>query len=551
VVRGYRSGYLARQRREIERGLRAGQVRTVVATSALELGIDIGGMDACLLAGYPGTVASTWQQAGRAGRGTKPSLAVLVTSSDPLEQFLAHNPDYLFGRSPEHALIDADNPLVLLDHVRCAAHELPFDAGGGVGHVNSERVQEYLRVLVDAGELHRSGDRTFWLSDRYPAADVSLRSASPTRVLIHEGTGQEQDHESRPAVVGEVDQASVHWMVHPGAVYIHQGQTYLVDALDLEQNLASVHSVEIDYYTQPRSETTIELLELWESASERGAEKRCGDILVTSQVTGYRKLRWFTQEPIGEGEVDLPPTQLLTAGYWFVLAESTVDALRQRGLWGSDPNRYGPHWARQRDRARVRDGYRCQVCGVREGSPATRAGAHHVHHKVPFRSFASSERANRLDNLVTLCPRCHLRVEQAVRVRSGLSGLAYLLSRLAPLYLMCDRGDIGVQSDPRSPLADKRPAVIFYDRVPGGLGFSRRLYDLHQTLIARAEEWVTACPCTDGCPSCVGPPGEDGAGSKGETTALLSLLSQASATPPLVPAAPGPTTPGPTRPPST
>jgi DEAD/DEAH box helicase domain-containing protein len=268
---------------------------------------------------------------------------------------------------------------------------------------------------------------------------------------------------------------------------------------------------------------------MWQSASEGGAEKRCGEILVTSQVTGYRKVRWFTQEQIGEGDVDLPPTQLLTAGYWIVLAESTVNALRQRGLWGSDPNRYGPNWDRQRDRARARDGYRCQVCGVREGSATSRTATHHVHHKVPFRRFVSSERANQLDNLVTLCPRCHQRVEQAVRVRSGLSGLAYLLSRLAPLYLMCDRGDIGVQSDPRSPLADKRPAVIFYERVPGGLGFSQKLYQLHRTLLARAQEWVTRCPCAEGCPSCVGPPGEDGIGGKQETAAMLSLLSQAPA----------------------
>jgi DEAD/DEAH box helicase domain-containing protein len=314
-------------------------------------------------------------------------------------------------------------------------------------------------------------------------------------------------------------------MVHPGAVYIHQGQTYTVDELDLEGGVAWVRGQELGYYTQPRSETAVELVERWDRALVEGAEKGCGELLVTSQVTGYRKLRWFTQEPVGEGEVDLPPTRLLTAGYWLALAEGTVDALRRQGLWGSDPNRYGPNWAEQRDRARARDGYRCQVCAAVEGGAAFGSAAHHVHHKVPFRRFRSPERANRLENLVTLCPRCHRRVEQAVRVRSGLSGLAYLLARLAPLYLMCDRGDIGVESDPRSPLADKRPSVVFYERVPGGLGFSRRLYALHQTLMARAAEWVAACPCLDGCPSCVGPPGEDGAGGKRETEAMLSLLS--------------------------
>jgi DEAD/DEAH box helicase domain-containing protein len=287
-----------------------------------------------------------------------------------------------------------------------------------------------------------------------------------------------------------------------------------------------VRRQELGYYTQPRSETTVELVELWDRAVVEGAEKSCGELLVTSQVTGYRKLRWFTQDPVGDGEVDLPSTQLLTAGYWLTLAEGTVDALRRQGLWGSDPNRYGPNWAEQRDRARARDGYRCQVCGATEfGSSAKGGVAHHVHHKVPFRRFRSSDQANRLENLVTLCPRCHRRVEQAVRVRSGLSGLAYLLARLAPLYLMCDRSDVGVESDPRSPLADKRPSVVLYERVPGGLGFGRRLYELHPTLIARAREWVAACPCLDGCPSCVGPPGEEGTGGKQETDAMLSLLS--------------------------
>jgi DEAD/DEAH box helicase domain-containing protein len=431
-----------------------------------------------------------------------------------------------------------------LDHLRCAVHELPFGDAESFGRVDAQRVQEYLQVLEGAGELYRSGDRVFWLSDRYPAASVSLRSASPSRVLIQEHGPQNRDGESRPTVVGEVDQASAHWMVHPGAVYIHQGQTYLVDELDLEQNASWVHRAELDYYTQPRSETTVELVEMWEEEAEPGVDKKCGEILVTNQVTGYRQVRWFTQEQVGEGEVNLPPTELLTAGYWLVLTQATVDALRLRGLWRGDPNRYGPTWAQQRDLARARDNYCCQVCGLPEGSSATRPGAHHVHHKVPFRHFASSERANQLDNLVTLCPRCHLRVEQAVRVRSGLSGLAYLLGRLAPLYLMCDRGDIGVQSDPRSSLADRRPAVVFYERVPGGLGFSRRLYQLHQTLVARAREWVTVCPCAEGCPSCVGPPGEEGTGGKGETAAMLSLLSPTPATPADVSARPPAPVPG-------
>jgi DEAD/DEAH box helicase domain-containing protein len=531
LLRGYRSGYLPRQRREIERGLREGEVRAVVATTALELGIDIGGMGAALLAGYPGTVASTWQQAGRAGRTDEAALAVLMASSGPLEQFLARNPDYLFGRSPEHALIDPDNPLILLGHMRCAAFELPFEEGAGLGRVNGARVSEYLEVLLERGELHRSGGRFYWMADGYPARDVSLRSASPEAVVLQAragdrpSTGSGQDE--KPAVaVGQVDRASAHWMVHPGAVYLHQGRTYLVEELDLEANRAWLRPTEVDYATEPRSETTVQLVEQLDQAPVRGASKTCGEILVTSQVMGYRKVRWYTQELLGLEPLELPPTELLTTGYWLAPHESTIAALRQRGLWRNDPNQYGPNWAAQRDRARARDGYRCQACGLKEqdaGASARRA--HHVHHKTPFRTFPSFREANHLENLVTLCARCHLRVEQAVRVRSGLSGLAYVLGHLAPLYLMCDRGDIGVGSDPRSPLAKDRPAVVLYEQVPGGIGFSERLFALHDELMARAYQWVRDCPCSDGCPSCVGPGGEEGAGGKQQTLALLSQLT--------------------------
>ena len=262
------------------------------------------------------------------------------------------------------------------------------------------------------------------------------------------------------------------------------------------------------------------MVEQWDRTRAPGAAKVCGEILVTSQVIGYRRIHWYTQEQLGVETLEMPPTELLTTGYWLVLHESTLAALRQQGLWRNDPNQYGPDWATQRDRARARDGYRCQACGTPEHNRA-----HHVHHKVPFRTFSSHREANQLSNLATLCARCHLRVEQAVRMRSGLAGLAYVLGHLAPLYLMCDRGDIGVQSDPRSPLADDQPAIVLYDQVPGGIGFSERLFDLHDELMAHADIWVSDCKCPDGCPSCVGPAGEDGAGGKQATLALLRLLS--------------------------
>lgn len=219
----------------------------------------------------------------------------------------------------------------------------------------------------------------------------------------------------------------------------------------------------------------------------------------------------------------MPPSELLTTGYWLIIGEDTVETLRQAGLWSNDPNDYGPNWEAQRRRVRARDGFCCRNCGVPEDGRS-----HDVHHKVPFRSFTSYEQANRLSNLVSLCPTCHRRAETVVRVRSGLSGLSYTLRHLAPLFLMCDFADLGVHSDPQSPLADGQPVVVVFDRTPAGIGLSQRLFELHAEVIARAYELVTSCGCEEGCPSCVGPPGELGFGGKRETLALLENMTNQS-----------------------
>ncbi len=513
-IRAYRSGYLPRQRREIERGLREGRVRTVVATSALELGIDIGGMGAAVLAGYPGTIAGTWQQAGRAGRQNETSLAVLVTSAGPLDQFLAHHPHYFFDRSPEQALINPDNLLILWQHLRCAAFELPFQIGQNFGRVEAEQVTELLQVLHAGGDLHQSGSKYFWMADRYPAEAISLRSASPDKIRLQVNEAGEDG-----VTIGEVDLVSAPWMVHPQAIYLHEGQTYRVEALDFDQQVARLRPTGIDYYTEPRSETSVELVAQLNQAPIQGGSKTHGEIMVTTQVIGYRMVQWFTHERLGDGPVDLPPSELHTTGYWLALAPETVVRLRDQGLWSNDPNDYGPNWPRQRDRARARDGYRCQMCGVSE-----RGRAHDVHHKIPFRAFDSYQQANQLTNLITLCRPCHRRAETAVRMRSGLAGLSFVLGHLAPLFLMCDVNDVAVHADPKSPLAAGQPAVVIYDLTPGGIGFSERLFELHDTLVTHAYELVTACGCEDGCPSCVGPAGEDGRGGKRETEALLEAL---------------------------
>lgn len=513
VVRGYRGGYLPNQRRAIERGLRDGEVRAVVATNALELGIDIGGMGAAILVGYPGTIAATWQQAGRAGRGADDALAILVTTADPLDQFLATHPEYIFEHSPEQALINPDNLLILLGHLRCAAFELPFKAGEAFGGIDPGRLKEFLDYLTEEGVLHPSGGRYFWMADQYPAQSVSLRSASPNNIVL------QANLEGETRTIGTVDLDSALWLAHPQAIYLHEAQTYLVDELDLEHNLAQLRRLDTDYYTEPRSETTVELLEKTAEQPVTGADKYYGEIKVTSQVVGFRKIRWYTHENLGYGDLTLPPSTLMTTGYWLALSEPTIDTLREMGVWRNDPNQYGPNWRTQRDRARARDDYRCQVCGKHEQSQA-----HDVHHRQPFRTFTSYEQANQLGNLVTLCKDCHRRVETVVRVRSGLAGLAFALGHIAPLFLMCDNRDLGVHSDPQSPLSGGQPTVVLFDKIPAGIGFSQRLYEIHDELIHSTHALVANCPCYDGCPSCVGPGGENGLGGKPATLAILKAL---------------------------
>ena len=519
-IRGYRSGYLPSQRRVIEKGLRDGTVKAVVATNALELGIDIGGLEAAILVGYPGSIASTWQQAGRAGRGDDPAAAVLVATPNPLDQFLAHHPEYFFGRSPEQALVTPDHLLILLNHLRCATFELPFQKGEGFGALPAETVQEYLDFLVTGQEAHFSQDKYFWMADSYPAAGISLRSASPENVILHVEDG------TAPWTLGEVDLASAPWMVHPRAVYLHEGQQYYVQELNLATHNAVLIPVALDYYTEPQRQTEVKLLTRSDEAEVTGAQKGWGELQVTTQVTGFKKLRWFTRENLGEEPLDLPPADFQTTGYWLALSEQTIEALRLSGAWNSSPNDYGSGWNRLREAVRARDGYRCQVCGRPETDPSSPLGTgrqHDVHHRLPFKTFASAQEANRMENLVTLCPSCHRLAEQNVRVRTGLGGLGYVLAQLAPLFLMCDPGDLGLHVDAAGAV-NGLPSVVLYDNIPAGIGFSQRLFDLHDDLAQRALELVSECTCQDGCPSCVGPGGENGMGGKEETIAILKQL---------------------------
>jgi DEAD/DEAH box helicase domain-containing protein len=314
-VRGYRSGYLPNQRREIEKGLRDGTVKIVVATNALELGIDIGGLGAAILVGYPGTIASARQQAGRAGRGLESAAAVMVASANPIDQFLAHHPEYFFDRSPEQALINPDHLLILLEHLRCATFELPFQKGESFGSLSGETIDEYLQFLIENNEAHESQDKVFWMADQYPAANISLRSASPQGVVL-QTTGEE-----RPQTIGTVDGESALWMVHPGAIYLHEAQSYFIEDLDLEQHIARLKPIASDHYTEPLRGTEVTVMGESDQAVISGGEKKWGGLQVTTQVTGFRKRRWYTHENLGEEPLDLPPTDLQTTGYWISLSK--------------------------------------------------------------------------------------------------------------------------------------------------------------------------------------------------------------------------------------
>lgn len=517
AIRGYRGGYLPLERREIERGLREGEVRGVVATNALELGVDIGQLGAAVIAGYPGTIASLWQQAGRAGRRSDVSAAVVVASGAPLDQFVVTHPRYLFERPPEMGLINPNNLAILLRHLRCAAFELPFQAGesfGGYGEV-----VELLDFLAEEGELHRSGQDYHWVAEDYPAEAVSLRASTDDEVVI-----QRIDN-GRPTVIGEVDRATAPILLHEGAIYIHEGETFLVSELDWQAGLARVVPEQVDYYTDATEAVDLEVLEAYDADETTVARRAHGWIEVTARATSYRKVKRYTHETIGYGKIELPERRYETSAYWIWIAPESVERLEQEGVLAA-PIDYGPSWPQAREAARARDGYQCRQCGAAE----RQGRAHDVHHLRPFREFgfvAGENRndriANELDNLITLCPSCHQRAETARGARSALSGLRYALQNIAPLYLMCDPRDLGSQIEIRSK-GTRGPRITMYDRLPEGLGLSERLYELHAELLNGALELVRSCSCLEGCPACVGPPGSGESDVKQVTLQLLEAL---------------------------
>ena len=443
-IRGYRSGYLPRERRAIERGLREGRVRGVVSTSALELGIDVGSLDATVMAGYPGTIAATWQRAGRAGRRNAGSCAVLVASSAPLDQFIVRHPDYFFGNSPEHAFVQPDNLEILVNHLKCAAFELPVSPEEHFGDADLPGLCSH---LARAGYLHRAGTHYHWTQEAYPADTVSLRSATSDNFIIIDIGGQ-------PEVIGEVDFPSALATVHEKAIYLHGGEQYHVEHLDFKERKAYVKKVDVDYYTDAVRYTQVRVLEVAEGVHTPGARpgigatKSHGDVVVRSQVVGFKKIKFFTNENIGAGKLELPENEMHTTSYWLTLERPLVESLpfssgdRQSGMFGL---------------------------------------------------------LHAMEAVATLLLMCDGR------------DLGTAIGERPPAPGQSTEGFTPVRLEEAMPAPAKEffePNLYLFDAYPGGIGLSEPLFRVSELLLSKTRELIEACCCDSGCPSCVGPPGD-------------------------------------------
>ena len=533
AIRGYRGGYLPLERREIERDLRDGRLLGVVATNALELGIDIGSLDVAVMAAYPGTIASTWQRAGRAGRRRGTSAAVLVASSAPLDQFMVQNPDYFFGRSPEHGLINPDNLQILLNHLKCAAFELPLrddDLNEKFGPLDLKILCQH---LAEVGFLHHTSDGWHWVSESYPADAISLRSVSSDNFVIVDNTGE-------PRVIAEVDFPSALATVHEKAIYLQDGQQYHVERLDYDDRKAYVHRVQSDYFTDAISYTKIKVLETFDSAvavegsrepgvGGREEEERCqvsgvgcqgekegrpetedgkrkedgdgegrhlaarlptldsrlpsknhGEVQVNTQVVGFKKIKFGTMENVGAGQLTLPEQEMHTTAYWLTLPHEMMDALPYNSTERQDGvNGLGNAMRAMATLLLMCDG---RDLGVAVGENRQRRDE---------KAEGSMQKAEK-------------RSQNEGQEKGESSG-----SQRTP------------KPEPRIPTAWFEPNIYLYDKFPGGIGFSEPLFRLNETLLANTQRLIANCPCEAGCPSCVGPAGE--VGEKGKEVALEIL----------------------------
>ncbi|MFX3635252.1 MAG: DEAD/DEAH box helicase [Candidatus Pristimantibacillus sp.] len=312
-IRGYRGGYLPKQRREIERGLRDGEILGVVSTNALELGVDIGQLQVCVMTGYPGSIASTWQQAGRAGRRHGEALILMVASSTPIDQYIVQNPEYFFERSPESARINPENLIILVDHLRCAAYELPFKETESFGSADVTEIMEY---LVEERVLTRNADTFYWANQAFPASNISLRSASQENVVI-----VDQSNVANVQIIGEMDRFSAMTLLHDEAIYLHEGVQYQVEKLDWDHKKAYVREVDVEYYTDANLAVQLKVLEIDRTSKRVNATVNYGDVTVNAIPTIFKKIKLTTFENIGSGPISLPEQELHTSATWIELTE--------------------------------------------------------------------------------------------------------------------------------------------------------------------------------------------------------------------------------------
>ncbi|SDH02148.1 DEAD/DEAH box helicase domain-containing protein [Alteribacillus persepolensis] len=432
-IRGYRGGYLPKQRREIERGLRDGEVMGVVSTNALELGVDIGQLQVCVMTGYPGSVASTWQQAGRAGRRQDESLTLLVASSAPVDQYMIQHPEFFLEQSPETARIHPDNLIILVDHIKCAAFELPFRVGETFDGVETADILDY---LAEEQVLHRHGRKWYWMNDGFPAHGISLRSASQENVII-----VDQTDVANVKVIGEMDRFSAMTLLHEKAIYLHQGIQYQVEELDWDERKAYVQEVQVEYYTDANLAVELKVLEEDNTSYYPSFETGFGDVMVNAKATIFKKIKLTTFENIGSGPIHLPEEELHTNACWASFPEETVHS------FGKD------------------------------------------------------------------------QLEQA------LIGAANVLRHVAPVLVLCDQSDLHVVPQMKAAHSEQ-PTIFLYDRYPGGVGLSSAVYKRFLTLLQNAKNLVQTCPCTHGCPSCVGSDVNGSEEAKSATLQLLNILEE-------------------------
>ncbi|MFA9453637.1 MAG: DEAD/DEAH box helicase [Candidatus Aminicenantaceae bacterium] len=454
-IRGYRGGYLPQKRREIERELRSGEIRGVISTNALELGIDIGSLDVAVLAGYPGTIASTWQRAGRAGRKTGQSAAVLVASSSPLNQFIVNHPDYFFSKNPEKALINPDNLSILVSHIECAAFELPFVDGEKFGTVDTA---EILSFLEDEKLVHHSQDKWYWTSDVYPADGVNLRSISSDNFVVVDTT-------EKSRVIAEVDFSSALTTLHPKAIYICEGEQYIVEDLDFDQRRAYVRRTDIDYYTDAIDYTKIKILDEFDRRNLKNCALQHGEVHVATQVVGFKKIKFHTMENVGAGDLSLPQNEMHTTAYWLTISSDFLLSL--------------PFSSEQK----INGLFGLTYC---------------LHHVSP------------------LFMMCDL---HDIGVSLGDNATGKSIPPRDIRQRMSDREEMMFTADEAF-----EPNLFVYDNFPGGIGLSPSLFELEKQLLEQCLRTIRECPCQGGCPSCVGPTKSSGLMAKDVALQILQEL---------------------------